>query len=569
MRRSLTATAIAALVVSALVACTPQPPDRATTTVGADGFELALDGVTATGTGGVAPEGTQVTLELVGQATGGGLAATVTELGKSISLTLGDGLQPAKPVDLRFEIHEPAISGEEWSSDQTLLILTESEDGTVGLLETARDGDVLAATTDHLSLFQPIQMDFGKALSQARDFVMQSLGIEMPAPVCVGETVTIASTFEYRIDDRGWVHPCISLDGDTITVNLYAASVMPYRVVSTPQVTGTTVASPDGQGILTELVNRWIPTPSGGVAMGGGASAQFSFSSSDPPQYFEARQDAGMVIGAVLLNLIGIIINPLGGGAAFMEKVGQLDCLSGVVSVAAADTFNASTAAEFLRITLACVGTAAAAASYPIRLALGLIGAIPALFAGSFIGLFNEITGQGTVRVDVIRNVIPWVITADGIGPLKVGSTTWDDVSSLPGFTGDTGRWESGCAAGGWFGEGTIYDGMSVLTHDMNLPSPGSSDLNSISLGSYYRTGIAATVPAATLEGIKLGSSQADVEGAYPAVLPRAHRLDMGLLLYEVENGAGRGMSIGVRDGVVINITVGDVPTIYAPEGCA
>ena len=63
MRRSLTATAIAALVVSALVACTPQPPDRATTTVGADGFELALDGVTATGTGGVAPEGTQVTLE--------------------------------------------------------------------------------------------------------------------------------------------------------------------------------------------------------------------------------------------------------------------------------------------------------------------------------------------------------------------------------------------------------------------------------------------------------------------------------------------------------------------------
>jgi hypothetical protein len=205
MRRSLTATAIAALVVSALVACTPQPPDRATTTVGADGFELALDGVTATGTGGVAPEGTQVTLELVGQATGGGLAATVTELGKSISLTLGDGLQPAKPVDLRFEIHEPAISGEEWSSDQTLLILTESEDGTVGLLETARDGDVLAATTDHLSLFQPIQMDFGKALSQARDFVMQSLGIEMPAPDCVGETVTIASTFEYRIDDRGVV----------------------------------------------------------------------------------------------------------------------------------------------------------------------------------------------------------------------------------------------------------------------------------------------------------------------------------------------------------------------------
>src|SRR3546814_9789267 len=88
---------------------------------------------------------------------------------------------------------------------------------------------------------------------------------------------------------------------------------MPYRVVSTPQVTVTTVASPDGQGILTELVNRWIPTPSGGVAMGGGASAQFSFSSSDPPQYFEARQDAGMVIGAVLLNLIGIIINPLGG----------------------------------------------------------------------------------------------------------------------------------------------------------------------------------------------------------------------------------------------------------------
>src|SRR3546814_13928072 len=113
---------------------------------------------------------------------------------------------------------------------------------------------------------------------------------------------------------------------------------MPYRVVSTPQVTGTTVASPDGQGILTELVNRWIPTPSGGVAMGGGASAQFSFSSSDPPQYFDAPQYPGMVIAAVLLNPLGIIIKPLRGAAAVMEKEAHLDCLSGRVSGPAAAT---------------------------------------------------------------------------------------------------------------------------------------------------------------------------------------------------------------------------------------
>lgn len=568
MRRWLSALTVGLMLTSGLVACAPQQQDRATATVGADGFELELNGVTASAGADVAPAGTEVALELVDEATGGELTETVTALGMSISLTLGDGLQPATPIDLRFEIDEAAISDEEWSSDQTLLIATESEDGTVGLLEAAREGDYLSATTDHLSLFQPIQIDFGKALRQARDFVMQSTGLEIAAPDCVGNTVTVASTFEYRIDYRGWVHPCISAEGDTITVNLYAATMMPYRVLSWPQVTGGTVSSPDGQGMLMALANKWVPSPSGGVVMGGGASAQFAFSASSPPQFFEARQDAGMLIASVLLNLIGIVLNPLGGGAAFMEKVGQLDCLSGVVEVAGEENFNASTAAKLVQTTLACLGTTAAGATAPVRIALGLLGAIPTLFAGTAVGLFNEITGQGTVRINVDSNVIPWVITADGVGPFKIGSTTWGDVAALPGFEGDTARWEYGCVAGGWFDSGTVYDGMSVLTHDTDLPSPGPSDLNVISLGHYFRTGVAATVPAATPEGIKLGSSAAEVEAAYPGVVPRRHKLDMTLMLYEVENGSGRGMSIGVSDGAVTNITVGDVPTIYAPEGC-
>ena len=539
-----------------------------TTTVGADGFELTLGDVTAVGHAGVAPEGTDVALESVGQPTGGDLNTVLTNLGSSISLTLGDGLQPAIPIGLRFKINTSAISAEEWSNDATLVIVTESDDGTVGLLETARDGEYLTATTEHLTRFQPTQLNLAAALAGARDFVMQSLGLERPAPDCVGESAKAASGIEYKISYRGAVHPCISADGDTITVSLYAATMMPYRANSWPEVTGGTVTSPDGEGMLMALANKWVPSASGGVLMGGGASAQFDFSASNPPQFLEARQDAHMLIGAVLLNLIGIILNPLGGGAAFMDKVGQLDCLSGVVSAGRSETFDAATAAELFRTTLACAGTLSAAASFPIRLALGLIGAIPALFAGTAVGLYNEFTGRAVERINIEPDVIPWAISADGIGPFEVGETTWDDAEALPGFDGDASYFGffGGCISGGWFGVGTIYDGVSVLVAGPEA-TPGTLDV--VSLGAYFRTSLAASVPASTADGIQLGTSQDDVEKLYPNIVPQPHQLNDQLLEYRVENGTGRAMVFRVEDSVVSYISVGNIPQVYAVEGCA
>jgi hypothetical protein len=342
---------------------------------------------------------------------------------------------------------------------------------------------------------------------------------------------------------------------------------MPYRVKSWPEVTGSAVASPDSQGILMALASKWVPSASGGVLMGGGSSAQFEFSSSDPPQFLEARQDGLMLIGSVLLNLLSVILNPLGGGAAFLDTAGKGDCLSGIVATGTSDKLDAATAAALFKTTLTCFGTTAAAASFPVRLALALIGTVPALFAGVAIGLVNELTGQGTERINVESNVAPWTITADGIGPFKVGETTWSDVKEMPGFNAVLDDWSTyRCVSGGWFDGGTIYDGVSVLA---GAPSAtGPYPLDSIALGSYFRTGVAATVPATTAEGIGLGSSQAEVEAAYPNVQPVPHRLAQDLSLYRVENGAGRAIQIGVEGSVVTNVSVGLTGAVYATEGC-
>lgn len=55
MRRSVAGIAIFAMVLTVLVACAPAP-QRVTASVGADGFSVALGGVTATAAAGVASE---------------------------------------------------------------------------------------------------------------------------------------------------------------------------------------------------------------------------------------------------------------------------------------------------------------------------------------------------------------------------------------------------------------------------------------------------------------------------------------------------------------------------------
>lgn len=568
MRKILALVALSAVIVSSLTACTPPEPERVTTTVGSGGFSLTLGNVTATSTAGVAPEGTEVTLEVTAKRPGADLSGITTPLGESVSLTLGEGLQPATPIDFRFPINESAIASEEWSNDDTLLIATQSDDGTLGLLETSRNGGFLTATTDHLSFFQPIQLNWSAAMNAARDAVMQSLGLEFPKPNCVDKPATASTQIKYEVSSTGAVWPCISADGDKITVNLYAATMLPYRALSHPAVVGGTVASPDGQGMLMALANKWVPSASGGVLMGGGASAQFTFDAANPPQFLDVRQDAHMLIGAALLNLLGIILNPLGGGAAFMEKVGQLDCISGIVTAGTSPELDASTVAEMFKTTLACLGTLAVGATFPVRLALGLIGAVPVLFAGSIVGLINEISGNGSERIEIKSSVEPWAITFNGIGPFSIGRTTWDETAAKASFNGWSDNYNAtACAVGGWYETGTIYDGVSVLAADASSPHPGTLDV--VGINSWARTGVAASIPAKTSEGIALGSSEADVRKAYPQAEPYPRQINPVETLYPVEDGAGRAILISTLDGKVVDISVGNIPEIYYPEGCA
>lgn len=566
LRRALAAGAAVAVLMSALVACSPQEQRVVTTTVGGDGFEISLDGVEASADAGVAPEGTTVTLKLAKKQAAGGLSEHTTALASSVSLTLGDGLQPEKPIDLRFHINEDEITDGEWAAPESLLIATQSDDGTVGLLGTSRDGEFLTAQTDHLSLFQPVQLNFNSVVKRAKDFVMQSLGLEMPEPDCLGEVANAATGAAYSIAYRGWIHPCISTQGDTITVDLYSASMMPFRATAEPLVTGRTMPSPDTQGFLAALLNN-SPSLTDGTILGGGSFARFQFSTTAPPTHLDARQDAHMLLGAVMLNVLAVVVKPLGALDEALEKLGQLDCLSGIVTTSLSDKFDAKTAAEMWRATLTCAGTLEGFSSYSAKLALAAIGAVPAWFAGVFVGIYNELSGQQTVRIDVESSVTPWTISPDGIGPFRVGKTTWDDVESLPKFEGDASNWSDiQCTAGGWYNTETIYDGVSVLVSGTE-DAPGALDV--VVLSGASRSYVAETVPAKTSEGLALDSTVEDVKRLYPSATARPNALSDSITEYRVQNSSGRAMVIGVESKHVSYIAVGSVPEVDYPEGCA
>ncbi|MGI0522151.1 hypothetical protein ABY45_16390 [Microbacterium maritypicum] len=162
-------------------------------------------------------------------------------------------------------------------------------------------------------------------------------------------------------------------------------------------------------------------------------------------------------------------------------------------------------------------------------------------------------------------NADGWEITADGIGPLRVGETTWDEASALPGFEGHARDWaERSCVAGGWFGSGSAHDGLSLLAAGPE-GSPGAIDV--VSLSSYFRS--SSSEPAATAGGIGLGSPESDIVRLYPSAPTVPNMLAPAIVDYRIENGSGRAMVFGVEAGVVTYIAVGNIPDVYAVEGCA
>ncbi|GGH33661.1 hypothetical protein [Microbacterium album] len=563
MRAVISALALGAALLASLTACTASP-QVATATVGPDGFEAVLEGVSVTGGPGVAPEGTLVTLEKSDAALESGVDIPLNALAQGVKVRLGDGLQPEEPITLTFDIDETAISEEEWSTDSTLVMLSRSEGGAVDLVETVREGNTVTATAEHLSWFWPAQVDIGHLLEEVAAFVAHALDADLPPPPCFERTATAPSGLEYLMLAAGPIWPCISADGQEITVDLYAATSSPYRAKSSPAVVGETLPGTDGDGVLHALASEYVPTAEGGVVFGGGTAARFTFDVHEPPELFEAQQDLGMLIGSVLLTLLDIIVDD----SVTLDGAGKYDCLAGTVETGAdMSSADGQNAERVFTTVLDCFATLPGL-DHGAKLVLGLLGAVPALFTELVVGMATELDSEQAVKLAVSSRLPSWPISFDGIGPIIVDETTWEEAASWGPFTGEV--FEAPglgvCAAGGWYDTGTIYDGVTLVAENAG-ERPDTVDV--VSVGTSAHTGIAAEVRATTAEGIGLGATEESVQAAYPDAQTRPAFDEPEVATeYILDDGDDRAIVIYVRDGVVTRVSVGNLPAVEWTDGC-
>jgi hypothetical protein len=185
----LRAAAILAIAATVAVGCGNEPPDdpsptnpqtrtstpaaSATADVGTNGATVTtmVDGmrVTAAAPAGVAATGTPFRISAT--AAPGERFDTQVAASDAVRLELGSGEQPQAPIDLRFDLSEqPKLAG--LMSDTVRPFVRSVSDGDPTksdylLAEWDSSAKVLSATAEHLSDFQVIFADIGKAVDDA------------------------------------------------------------------------------------------------------------------------------------------------------------------------------------------------------------------------------------------------------------------------------------------------------------------------------------------------------------------------------------------------------------------
>jgi hypothetical protein len=243
-----------------------------------------------------------------------------------VNVSLPAGAQPSAPVTLSFDFRgkpPPAGPGQ-------LPAVVALSDGAPQPEVLASHWDpatqTLTATTDHFSSFFPFALDLGKLGDQITHMLGGYLGLSTGKPDCVGQPLTVDNT-TYTLDPStvpaAW--PCLSRDGDAISVDLASNSPLAWVVKSQP---ATKDQTPDLQPDVAQFIDQaFYRTLFAGVVGDGtfllpGGTTHLRFAKSTPPQQVGLRADPG----ATLLNGLALALHAMFPDSKIFDIPGVVGC---------------------------------------------------------------------------------------------------------------------------------------------------------------------------------------------------------------------------------------------------
>ncbi len=348
---------------------------------------------------GVAPAGTEASVELKPRSEESRSATSAVS--QTVEVSLDGGLQPAVPVTISIPVQAEGVDTAEFAEGYLLIGSSVSGSGDQSYFTGSFDAatGTYSMTVNHFSSFKVLGIDIGAALNEVRTSIMQGIGLEFPAPDCVGAPALVGHTI-YEAPASDTAHVCVAEDQGSLVVTAYPAVAMPYLVTTLPQAEGVTAGDEVNVGTAGVIaIARALGLIDSGSETGlfPGAKAIYTFDGI--PQSVQLHFDQYPVL--LLMVILAKTLDAI--GVTSIEALDGLQCLADVADSNAAlnDGVNGESVAAFARSFFTCAGTVGDLTLFG-RVVLAALGAAPTLFITGCVGLVNELSGNDDHQIDLI-----------------------------------------------------------------------------------------------------------------------------------------------------------------------
>ncbi|WP_128644595.1 hypothetical protein [Rhodococcus sp. BS-15] len=453
--------------------------------------EIDGAGVTVGSTAGVAAAGTVMRLAPAQSIPTS--ESSALQVGGGVSVVLGDGEQPKKPMTVTFEVPTSDVRFDDMGEDidPVVVAVSKAEPPVSELLPAEWDASnrTLTATTTHLTDFYNGTIDYSTLREKVADNVDGFFGQSVDAPSCYGNPATIGEvTYEAAAPEEDVVWPCLAERGGSLAVTLYSNSPLGWTVRSTPaplerqELTDLSLSATANSALYGSLLESDLGD---GTLLYPLGSSEVVFAPPNVPRRIDLRAQAAMTLVDIGMHGASMVW----GGSAAMDAADPFavesgaNCVTGGVTWEKIDDASDTEAGELSRNALDCASTAGSLAVKSEALNVGGralkalgntitgIASLPksaSLLATTVKGLAGEFNGKNSATVVIrarggdsvdLTGVPDEVFTIDSMSmesmltePVKQGRAIGPNRYAMTGTENPavamTYRWEATTASG-------------------------------------------------------------------------------------------------------------------------
>lgn len=400
--RTLCAAAAFTAIILGVASCDPPKtaPPQGDTTVSETGADVAINGVKIVVPAGAVAAGTKVNAAFDDRVPKGVPIPDLKALAKGFKITLGEGLQPAKPLTVTVPVDQALLAaGQDAGSSVAMMVQSEGADAP----------DLVAATWDqaartvtaqipHLSWIWPVQLDIAPLINSVRDTLVQAWNVESPRPACADQPLKIGTiTYSPISPPSAWL--CLDQSNGSLVVRVTPNSPIPYIITTTPSSSSTSQPDMSVADAVSVAMSHWYTKANQAVIMPG-AAADFTFAGTPSENIqLDLNQFPIMMLNAILAKLLDLGVGVVGsvpsqiiGGAGCLQQVMETTLASASFGApsASANSLSAEVAADFIKSLLGCADTVLKLSSVG-QVILAMLTAAPVFIATAALGIINEI----------------------------------------------------------------------------------------------------------------------------------------------------------------------------------